>query len=278
MKLTVLVDNNSIIDRYYLAEPALCFLIEEQDRKILFDLGYSEVFIKNANKMKLDLTNINTIVISHGHNDHTGGLPHLIALYIEAALEKRSFIKPDLISHKDTFNTKLIDNTIDIGSLISEEKLGIHFNMKLTKEPLWISDNLVYLGEIPRGNEFENKIPVGKVMENNILKDDFVIDDSALAYKTEDGLVIITGCSHAGICNIIERAKELCSENRILDIIGGFHLLNPSKTQLEGTLGYLSKLNLRNIYASHCTDLSSKLALSGLFNVKEVGVGLELKY
>ena len=278
MKLTVLVDNNSYIDRYYLAEPALCFLIEEQGRKILLDVGYSDVFIKNANKMKLDLLNVDTIVISHGHNDHTGGLPHLIALHIEAALEKRTFVKPALISHKDTFHTKLLDNSIDIGSIIGEEKLRIHFNMKLTKEPLWISDSLVYLGEIPRVNQFENKTPVGSVIENNIRKDDFVLDDSALAYKSEKGLVIITGCSHAGICNIIERAKIVCQETRIMDVIGGFHLLEPSKEQMEGTIKYLSKLNLRNVYASHCTDLSSKITLSETLNIKEVGVGLELEY
>lgn len=277
MKLTVLVDNNSIIDRYFLAEPALCFLLEDGQRKILFDLGYSGIFIKNANKMKLDLTSINTVVFSHGHNDHTGGLPFLISLYIEEALEKRGFVKPELICHKNTFSTKLI-GSIDIGSLIKEEKLNLHFNMNLNNEPIWITDNLVYLGEIPRVTSFENKVPVGKVIENNILKDDYLLDDSALAYKSKDGLVIITGCSHAGICNIIDRAKAICGENKILDIIGGFHLLNPSKTQLDGTIEYFSKLNLRSIYACHCTDLSSKIALSKFFDVKEVGIGLELKY
>jgi len=278
LKLTVLVDNNSIIDRYFLAEPGLCFLLETEYKKVLFDLGYSDIFIKNAQKMKMDLTKIDTVVFSHGHNDHTGGLPHLISLYIEEALEKRGCIKPELICHRNTFNTKIIDDFIDIGTLIKEEKLNLHFNMKLTNEPLWITANLVYLGEIPRVTQFENKVPVGRVMEDNILKDDYLLDDSALVYKSKDGLVIITGCSHAGICNIIERAKAVCCDNRILDIIGGFHLLNPSKTQLDGTIEYFQKLNLRSIYASHCTDLSSKIALSEFFDIKEVGVGLELEY
>ena len=77
MKITVLTDNNSLIDRYYLAEPAFCLFIEEAGKRILFDTGYSDVFRKNGEKMGVDFNLIDTIVISHGHNDHTGGLQYL---------------------------------------------------------------------------------------------------------------------------------------------------------------------------------------------------------
>lgn len=278
MKVTVLVDNNTIIDRYFLAEPALCLLIQEGSRKILFDLGYSDVFIRNANKMKISLNDVDTIVFSHGHNDHTGGLPALIAMYIEEALEKRKFLKPDLICHKDTFGTKVTGNFIDIGSPVTVDKLKQHFNLNLTNEPFWITDKLVFLGEIPRGNSFENRHPVGKVLEEEDFRDDFLKDDSALAYKSKNGLVIITGCSHAGICNIIEYARKVTGESRVIDIIGGFHLLNPSKTQMDGTIEYFKELNPESIYACHCTDFPSKAALSEHFNVKDTGVSLELYY
>ena len=74
MKLTVLVDNATIIDRYFLAEPAVSYLLEDGDARILLDTGYSDVFLKNARAMGIDLSRVTDIVLSHGHNDHTGGL------------------------------------------------------------------------------------------------------------------------------------------------------------------------------------------------------------
>ena len=77
MKLRVLEDNNTFIDEYYLGEPAVSYYIENENEKILFDTGYSDAFIQNAKKMSIDLNQVQKIVLSHGHNDHTGGLPYL---------------------------------------------------------------------------------------------------------------------------------------------------------------------------------------------------------
>lgn len=104
------------------------------------------------------------------------------------------------------------------------------------------------------------------------------IDDSALVYKASEGLVIVTGCSHSGICNIIEYAKKVCGDNRILDIIGGFHLLKPTLNQLAFTADYLKKAGLRHVHACHCTDMESKISLSQAVGMREVGVGLVLNY
>ena len=135
-----------------------------------------------------------------------------------------------------------------------------------------------FLGQIERKNDFEAKSPIGKIVKPNFEEDDYLMDDSALAYKSPRGLVIITSCSHAGICNIVEYAKKICEDNRIIDIVGGFHLLNPSEEQLQGTLGYMKKLQPNEVHACHCTDLNSKIALSQVVNLKEVGVGLKLEY
>ncbi|MEI8597982.1 MBL fold metallo-hydrolase [Vibrio sp. M60_M31a] len=90
MELKVLVDNNTIIDRYFLAEPAVSYLITDENIKILFDVGYSDVFIQNAKKMAESLMDINYVVISHGHNDHTGGLVPLVKHYSEAKAEGKA--------------------------------------------------------------------------------------------------------------------------------------------------------------------------------------------
>ncbi|MDF2523863.1 MAG: fold metallo-hydrolase, partial [Clostridiales bacterium] len=146
------------------------------------------------------------------------------------------------------------------------------------KEPFWLTDKLVFLGEIERVNSFENKEPIGKFLNQGIVEDDFIHDDTALAYKSKDGLVIITGCSHSGICNIIEYAKKVCNESRVVDVIGGLHLLDPDKEQIELTKSYMKQTNLKELHACHCTDLNSKLALSEVAKIKEVGVGFVLEF
>lgn len=277
MDLKVLVDNNTIIDRYFLAEPAVSYLLTDGDLKILFDVGYSDLFIQNARKMNESLMDINYVVISHGHNDHTGGLVSLVKLYAEAKAEGISFINPTLVSHPDAFSHKEFSGD-EIGSVLDNQKIGRYFKTHLTNEPLWISEKIVFLGEIDRSNDFENLEPVGLCVQEGQLTDDYVKDDSALVYKSAQGLVVITGCSHAGICNIIEYAKKVCHDDRILDIIGGFHLIEPCDIQSKGTLNYFKEKNINNIHPCHCTSLDYKIKLSKSVNVMDVGVGLSLHF
>jgi len=97
MKLTVLVDNNTIIDRYFHGEPGVSYFIECDDRKYLFDTGYSDIFLRNATKMGINLLTLDAVVISHGHNDHTWGLGELVKLYFEAIYEGYGCEKPTII-------------------------------------------------------------------------------------------------------------------------------------------------------------------------------------
>ena len=92
------------------------------------------------------------------------------------------------------------------------------------------------------------------------------MDDSALAIKTAKGLVIVTGCSHAGICNIVEYAKKICHESRVHVVLGGFHLLDSSE-QLEKTIAHFREQRVEQLYPMHCTGLA---ALSRFF--QEFGI------
>jgi 7,8-dihydropterin-6-yl-methyl-4-(beta-D-ribofuranosyl)aminobenzene 5'-phosphate synthase len=314
LKLTVLVDNNTLtqIDADFRGEPGLSFYIECDHKKILFDTGYSDLFIENAHKINITLQDIDYIVLSHGHLDHTWGLISLIQMYTRwfcqgltvqgvrldnldslnsSIMDKKELMKlkgvtnfisppkrPILVSHPDVFLPKILKETWQIGSLISQEEISRRMGLQLSKAPVWITEKLVYLGEIEKLNDFEGLTAIGKVNKDDVWTDDYILDDSALAYKSEDGLVIITGCSHAGICNIIEYAKKVCKETRVIEIVGGFHLQNPSEKQLKGTLNYLRKLNPPVVHACHCTDLKSKIALSKVVKIEEVGVGLKLRY
>ena len=214
MKLKVLEDNNTFIDMYYLGEPAVSYYIEDGENTILFDTGYSNVFLENAKKMDINLNRISKLVISHGHNDHTGGLKYFFK-------EKRNI---ELIAHPECFNYKEDDTGVYIGSSLSKEELSKVCKLNLSKEPIQISEHITYLGEIPTFNDFEKRCAIGKSIINGKKVDDIIKDDSAIVYKSDKGLFIITGCSHSGICNIIEYAKKVCKDERIYGIIGGFHL------------------------------------------------------
>ncbi len=278
MKLTVLIDNNTFIDRYFLGEPGVSYFIEDEGKSILFDVGYSDAFIRNAQKLSIDLRYADTVVLSHGHLDHSWGLVPLIRLYTESIIEKQPIKKSTLITHPLTFSSKRIDQLPVIGSLLTEDKLSDYFYLKLSRTPEYLTNRLVYLGEIERNNEFEAQHPVGKTLIDGIEKDDFLFDDSALVYQSSEGLIIITACSHSGICNTVEYARKVCGEDKVVDIIGGFHMLNPSPEQLQKTMEYMKRLRPASVHACHCTDLNTKIELSNVVNIKEVGVGLTLEY
>lgn len=276
MKLTVLVDNNTFIDQYLTGEPGVSYFIECDGRKILFDVGYSDVFLKNAQILKLDLTSIDDVIISHGHNDHSWGLNHLIQFYDRTISPPTK--KINLISHPAALLPKYFDKK-PIGMNMRQDEDDFFLQKICTEEPLFLSEHVVFLGQIPRTNDFEAKSPVGQTLNSNgEITDDYVLDDSALVVKTEQGLVIITGCSHAGVCNIIDYAKRVTEEDRITCVIGGFHLQNADNTILSATGQYLHSLSAEALYPCHCTDLAAKVHLSRYVDIKEVGVGLRLEF
>jgi len=272
MKLTVLVDNNTIIDQYYLGEPAVSYWIEVNGKKILFDVGYSDVFIKNAKALDINLKKADYVVLSHGHLDHTWG----IEPYIDLVGEKSKSIK--LIAHTNVFDRKLYKELGEIGTRKRKNEIAKYFDLNLSKAPVWLTNNLCFLGEIPRTNDFEAEIPLGVIVKEGKELPDYLMDDSALVYKSRKGLVIITGCSHAGICNITEYGKRVCGQEKIIDIIGGFHLLNAKKRILDKTVEYFRSCKIQSFHPCHCTDLQAKIRLGKYFSVKEVGSSLVLEY
>ncbi len=278
MKLTVLMDNNTIIDRYLIGEPAASYHIECDGKKMLFDAGYSDAFMKNAKTLGIDLAGIDNVVLSHGHLDHIGGLAPLTNLYSQIRHRQQATGKPTLVTHPFTLLRQESQISGKNKSSLSEDALSGYFKIETSREPRWITERLVFLGEIERTNNFEAVRPFGTIMKDGVEEGDYIIEDSALAYKSPKGLVIITGCSHSGICNIIEYAKKVCDNDRVVDVIGGFHLLDPAPEQLEGTVEYMKALNPESVHACHCTDLNSKIALSKVVQIKEVGVGLVLAY
>jgi len=263
VKLTVLMDNHTYIDQYYLGEPAVSYYIEDDDVRLLFDAGYSDAYLQNARAMGIDLSVLSHIVLSHGHDDHTRGLQFLPPSQAE------------LIAHPGCFLPKRFDGQ-SIGAPFSADKAEKSWNYNPCKGVYPITEKLIFLGQIPRVTDFENQSPIGEVLQNGRWQPDFLEEDSALAYRTDKGIFIITGCSHSGICNIIEYAKKVCNDNRILGVLGGFHLLEDND-QLQKTVDYLKPCNPTALYPCHCVCLTGKAKMLACLPVQEVGVGMTLE-
>lgn len=268
MKLKVLVDNNTYIDQYYFAEPAVSYYIEDEDISLLFDVGYSGLFMKNLALFGLNIDSIKTIVISHGHDDHTRGLKYYFNQYNKN--------KISIIAHPDAFKEKIVGD-LKICSPILEDELKENCNLILSKESINLSKNIVFLGEIPQTKSFEKRSAIGKQRDNESWADDYVMDDTALVYKSEKGIYIITGCSHSGICNIVEYAKHVCKDNRVCGIIGGFHLFEVSE-KVNKTIDYLKENKVKELYPCHCTSFAVKAEIHKNLPIKEVGVSLEINW
>lgn len=267
MKLSVLMDNNTYIDQYYLGEPAASYYIETGDIRLLFDTGYSNAFMANAVKMGVDLGKLTHIVLSHGHNDHTGGLK-----YLKDELE---LSEVSLVCHPDCFVKKKIDGA-EIGTPVELNEIKKECNIKFSRQVLWLNENCVFLGEIPVSHDFEQRREIGYKKEITEWRPDYVIEDSAVVIRTKEGLFIVTGCSHSGICNIIEYAMRVFDEQRIAGVIGGFHLFEADE-RLGRTICYLKETGVKQLYPCHCVSFKAKAEMSRSLCIEEVGVGLTIK-
>jgi 7,8-dihydropterin-6-yl-methyl-4-(beta-D-ribofuranosyl)aminobenzene 5'-phosphate synthase len=279
MRTTILVDNTVLFDSPLVAEHGLSLFLEVDGRRVLFDTGASGAFIQNARRLEIDLLDLDYIVLSHGHCDHTGGLYHLLRLFLGAIEEGTVCCLPRLIAHPHCFYRRSKRPVPEAGPLLTADDVRRVLPVDLTVAPLRLSPNLFFLGEVPRTVPFEAFDPGERriVMPDGTEQPDYLLDDTALAYRSRDGLVVITGCAHAGICTTVEHARRVCGDDRIADIVGGLHLRGPG-LQLEGTRDYLGGLDLAGLHACHCTSLAAKVALAGSAPLLETGTGLRLAY
>lgn len=253
MKISILIDNTPGVN--IKAEFGLSFLIDYNGKSILFDTAQTDLFLENAKKMNLQVQNSDYIILSHGHFDHGNGLEYLNG--------------GNLICHPGCFVKRFGKTSGNyIGLKHSREYLSSKFNMITTEKPYLLFEDAYFLGEIPRITNFESQT-TSFVNEDGT--PDFVMDDSALALKCPDGLVVVTGCGHSGIVNTLEHAKKVTGESRIFGIIGGFHLKENNR-QTHETITYLKDNKVKHIYPSHCTALPVLVEFYKQFGIREVKV------
>ncbi|WP_372745789.1 MBL fold metallo-hydrolase [Lutibacter sp.] len=260
MNIIVLTENCA--GSGFLAEHGLSYLIESEGEKILFDTGSTNVFKKNASTLGIDIQKeVNTVVLSHGHWDHGDGLQYIN--------------DKTLITHPNVFIKRYRKkNNSFIGLKLSKSEIEQKFNLVLTKEPYYISENIIFLSQIPLLNNFEAKT-TNFIDENN--QPDFVIDDSAMVVIENNQLVIITACSHSGICNIIDYAIKVTGISTINAVIGGFHL-KENNLQTKYTIDFIKEKNIHKVYPSHCTEFPALVAFYKQFNIEQLKTGMVLNF
>ena len=264
MKVITLYENTCCRDDVICGH-GLSQYIETAHHRILLDMGRNGDFIANAETLGVDLAAVDIAVLSHGHNDHSGGLQYLV---------DRNRKLP-LLCHPETFAYREDEEGLPIGSPLEIDEVKKSYRPEYSRKPVQISEHLFYLGQIEEHVPFERRYAIGRKKDGGTMKADFIFDDSALAYKGRDGIFIITGCSHSGICNIIEQAKTVLNDDRVIGVIGGFHLFNIDE-RLEKTIAYLKENRISRLYPCHCVSLAAKITMAGDLAIQEVGVGMVL--
>lgn len=240
-----------------LAEWGLSVLVQTDDLNILLDTGASISVSHNAPIFDLDLSTIDRIVLSHGHYDHTGGLKEVL---------KHIGKQVEVIAHPDIWAKKYargkgFERYIGIPFPREElEALGASFT--LSKEPVWITDDIVSTGEIAMTEEFEQLDPNLYVKEDGNWRRDELWDDRALIIKTGEGLVVILGCAHRGAINTLRHAREITGVALIHTVIGGTHLTGATEERVLRTATALQELGVQRVGVSHCTGLPSAVLLA----------------
>lgn len=235
MNIHVLVENHGNTE--FEGEHGLSLFLEIGELKVLFDTGQSSLFIKNAVKMGIDVNSAHFVVLSHGHYDHGNGLDYLIDK--ELVCHVGSFV--------DRYRKK--DNA-PIGLPLSLQEAQKRFTLRLSSAPMELHPNVYFMGEIDRKYTFETPAAFSYLDGGS---DDPILDDSAIVIKTELGNVIITGCSHSGICNIVRQAIFITGDVRTYAVFGGFHLKDVNE-QVKQTVKVLEDSGVKYIYPVHCTS------------------------
>lgn len=247
VKITTLIENSPGEHKALVSEHGLSFYIEKDGHCLMFDTGQSGAFLKNCEQLLLDPTNVEYVVLSHGHYDHSGGLRPLAEVTTDF----------NLVLGQGFFGKKYGDNTN------SREYLGNNFDQHFLddKEIAYtfaeedvteIISGIYVIANFPRTHEDEIINSRFTLFREGAFQPDPFDDEIALAIDSPHGLILILGCSHPGMKNMVDHTVELLGKP-IYAILGGTHLVESDQQSMGLSLDYLNKNILEIIGVSHCT-------------------------
>ncbi len=266
IKVTVVVDNSVPISakKPFLGEHGLSLLLEMDSRKLLLDAGQSAIVVHNLSLLGVHPLQLDAIAISHGHYDHTGGLPHIL----------RHRRKPiPIYAHTQIFGERYSvsgEGREHIGiPFTKEESISLGAEWQFKNEPVEIAPNLWFSGSMPRTTAFEKGDTKLVVCDKTGCDcQDEIPDDTALYYASDKGLVVIGGCSHSGLVNTLNRGFQITGQTRLAGWIGGTHLGPVSPNQQEISLATLAQYSPDFVAANHCTGFEMMAELRACFGKK----------
>ena len=258
MKITILCEN-TVGHRVGSGEHGFSVFIEMNRGNYLFDTGNGHSVVTNSLVFDKDLRSIKKILLSHGHYDHTGGLPEVLKLRGEVDVHGHPRIFLDRISvakEKDKETKRFVGIPYKQNYL---EALGARF--LFNSEFVEVEPGIFLTGEVPRETPFEKPDPkLFTEMRGKISQDTFP-DDQSLILDTEKGLVLILGCAHSGMINIIRHVIHKTGKEKFYAILGGTHLDFLAPEQLEESTRYLKTIEFEKIGGSHCTGMRAAFRL-----------------
>jgi len=257
-RITILCEN-LVGRRVGLGEHGFSAFIETSRGNYLFDTGSGHSIVSNSLALSKDLRTVNKIFLSHGHYDHTGGLPEVLKLKGEVDVHAHPRIFLDRI-HVVKENDKETKRFVGIPYKKSYlEFLGANFifNAQFTE----VEKGIFLTGEVPRKAHFEKPDPELFAEVDGKMTQDIFSDDQSLILDSERGIILILGCAHSGMINIIHYAIKKTGKEKFYAVVGGTHLDFLAPEQLEETLKVLKKLDIERIGASHCTGMKAAFRL-----------------
>jgi 7,8-dihydropterin-6-yl-methyl-4-(beta-D-ribofuranosyl)aminobenzene 5'-phosphate synthase len=247
IRFVVLVDNNA--DPGMVTEHGFALWVAVNGRRILFDTGQGKALVPNAAAMGCDLKQVDTLVLSHGHYDHTGAASELLQLNPTV----RVFCHAKALTTRYSIHSGKTPKDISMPSSAREgiralPKDQVHW---LTG-PEEICDSVGIVGPIPRQHPMED---TGGpfYLDTAGLHPDLLEDDTAMWIRTGKGLIIIVGCCHSGLINTVEHIRRITGEEKVLGIIGGLHLQNANDERLNSTCSALLERDPEFVFPCHCT-------------------------
>jgi 7,8-dihydropterin-6-yl-methyl-4-(beta-D-ribofuranosyl)aminobenzene 5'-phosphate synthase len=243
LKITVLVENKRSRHAVQGMQPraGLSILLNDGVSRILFDTGPDDTFIHNARLMNKSLSNLSAVVLSHGHYDHCGGVR-----WLEHGT--RIVCHPDIAQQRYAC-VRLPWRTVPLKKL-SVTQNYTDFDMAYYREPCALSERFFWSGEIP----VSRSVAYG-VTDIATSEPDYVQDEGVLIWRSQQGLVIIIGCGHRGLENIVRHCIKITGEKRIHAIIGGLHLRTATPQKLIKARELLSELKPDVLMSCHCTGV-----------------------